>query len=186
VLLSYPIIALIYGLKGDDITATASALAAFATGIPAYVLGKVFVTGFFARQDTTTPVKIALVSITCNIILNMVLMGPFSHVGLAMATSVAAWVNTGLQLFILHRRGWFSLTRHIRITAVKVSIAASVMGGGLWLARYHWLPVLPETLLLKIAYVIGLITCSILVFGSVGQLTGAFNLNQIRQSLKRG
>lgn len=185
VLLSYPIIALIYGLKGDDITATAAALAAFATGIPAYVLGKVFVTGFFARQDTTTPVKIALVSITCNVILNMALMGPFSHIGLAMATSIAAWVNAGLQLIILQRRGWFSLTPQIQMTAVKVSVAASAMGGGLWLVRHHWLPILPETVLLKIAYVIGLITCSMFIFGIVGQITGAFNFNQIRQLLRR-
>lgn len=185
VLLSYPIINLLYGLKGDQVTATAVALSAFATGIPAYVLGKVFVTGFFAREDTKTPVKIALVSIACNLILNVVLIGPFAHVGLAMATSIAAWVNAGLQLMVLQRRGWFSLTRHVQMTAAKVLVSATAMGVGLILARDQWLATAPNTLFFQIASVLGIIICGMLVFGGVGQLTGAFNLGQVRRALRR-
>ncbi len=184
-LLSYPIIDLLYGLQGEQITATAAALAAFATGIPAYVLSKVFVTGFFARQDTKTPVKIAIISIVCNLMLNVILMGPFSHVGLAMATSIAAWVNAGLLLIGLHRRNWFSLTRQIQITGAKVLISALAMGGGLILARDQWLTTLPDTLLLQIIAVLGIIICGMVIFGSMGQLTGAFNLAHIRQALRR-
>lgn len=185
VLLSYPIINLLFGLKGPEITATAAALSAFATGIPAYVLSKVFATGFFARQDTKTPLKIALTSIACNLVLNVVLMGPFSHVGLAMATSIAAWIHAGLQLFILQQRGWFSLSRKIQLTAVKILIAASVMGSGLIIARDQWLITLPETLVIQIASVLGLIICGMIFFGGLGQLIGAFNLTHLRQALKR-
>jgi putative peptidoglycan lipid II flippase len=184
VLLSYPIIDLIYGLEGQQVTATAAALAAFATGIPAYVLSKVFVTGFFARQDTKTPVKIALISIACNLLLNVILMGPFSHVGLAMATSIAAWVNAGLLLLILHQRNWFSLSRQIQMTGLKVLISAAAMGGGLIIAR-QWLTTLPDTLLIQIVSVLGIIFCAMIIFGGVGQLTGAFNLTHIRQALRR-
>lgn len=184
-LLSYPIIDLLYGLKGEQITATAAALSAFATGIPAYVLSKVFVAGFFARQDTKTPVKIAIISIICNLILNIILMGPFSHVGLAMATSIAAWVNAGLLLIALHRRNWFSLTRQIQITGIKVLISATAMGGGLILARDQWLSTLPNTLLFQIMAVFGIIFCGMVIFGGMGQLTGAFNLTHIRQALRR-
>lgn len=185
VLLSYPIINLLYGLKGDQIMATAAALAAFATGIPAYVLSKVFATGFFARQDTKTPVKIAIISIACNLILNVILMGPFSHVGLAMATSIAAWINASLLLIVLHRRDWFSLTRQIQITGAKVLISAATMGGGLILARDQWLTTLPNTFFLQIIAVLSIITCGMVIFGSMGQLTGAFNLMHIRQALRR-
>ncbi|MBX9806035.1 MAG: murein biosynthesis integral membrane protein MurJ [Alphaproteobacteria bacterium] len=185
VLLSYPIIDLIYGLEGDQVTATAAALAAFATGIPAYVFSKVFATGFFARQDTKTPVKIAVISIVCNLFLNLILMGPFSHVGLAMATSIAAWVNAGLLLLVLHRRGWFSLNRQIQITAMKVLISAAAMGGGLILARDRWLTTLPDSLLLQITAVLSIIICGMVIFGGMGQLTGAFNLTHIRQALRR-
>jgi putative peptidoglycan lipid II flippase len=185
VLLSYPIIDLLYGLQGSEVMATSSALAAFATGIPAYVLSKVFVTGFFARQDTKTPVKIAIISIACNLILNIILMGPFSHVGLAMATSIAAWVNAGLLLIILKKRGWFFLTRQVQITGVKVLVSAAAMGVGLILARDQWLATLPDTLLLQIVSVLGIIICGMIVFGGVGQLTGAFNLTHVRQALRR-
>lgn len=185
VLLSYPIIDLIYGLKGEHVTSTAAALAAFATGIPAYVLSKVFATSFFARQDTKTPVKIALISIACNLILNVIFMGPFSHVGLAMATSVAAWVNAGLLLIILHQRRWFSLNRHIQIIIGKVLVSAAAMGGGLILARDQWLINLPDTLIIQIVSVLGIIICGMIIFGGVGQLTGAFNLTHVRQALRR-
>ena len=185
ILLSYPIIDLLYGLKGDEVTATAGALAAFATGIPAYVLSKVFVTGFFARQDTKTPVKIAVISILCNLCLNIILMGPFAHVGLALATSIAAWINAGLQLLILHKRGWFFLTRQVQVTALKVFASAAVMGGGIVFARDLWLETMPETLLLQIVSVFGIIFCGMIIFAGMGQLTGAFNLTQIRQALRR-
>lgn len=185
VLLSYPIINLLYGLQGDEISATAAALAAFATGIPAYVLSKVFVTGFFARQDTKTPVIIAIISIICNLLLNIILMGPFSHVGLAIATSIAAWINASLQLIFLHRRGWFYITRQIQLTTVKVLISATAMGSGLILARDHWLENLPDILLVQIISVLGIIICSMMIFGGVGQLTGAINLSHIRESLRR-
>jgi putative peptidoglycan lipid II flippase len=184
-LLSYPIIDLIYGLKGEQITATASALAAFATGIPAYVLSKVFLTGFFARQDTKTPVKIAIISIVCNLVLNVILMGPFSHVGLAMATSIAAWLNAGLLLLILHRRRWFSITQQIQITGAKVLISAIAMGVVLILARDQWLSTLPDTLFLQIIAVFSIIICGMVIFGGMGQLMGAFNLTHIRQALRR-
>lgn len=185
VLLSYPIIDLLYGLEGDQVSATANALSAFATGIPAYVLSKVFATGFFAREDTKTPVMIALVCIGCNLVLNIILMGPFSHVGLAMATSIAAWLNATLQLIFLQRRKWFFLSRQTLLTAAKVIISSGVMGVGLIIARDHWISILPDTLLFQICSVLGIIIYGMIVFGGMGQLTGAFNLANLRQAFRR-
>lgn len=185
ILLSYPIINLLYGLKGEQILATSDALAAFATGIPAYVLSKVFATGFFARQDTKTPVKIAIISIVCNLIFNIILMRHFSHVGLAIATSVAAWINAGLLLFVLHRRNWFSMTRKIQVTGVKVIISAATMAGALIIARDQCLSHLPDTLFLQIIAVIGVIIFGMVIFSGTGQLIGAFNLMHLRKALQR-
>ena len=112
-------------------------------------------------------------------------MGPFAHVGLAIATSIAAWINAGLQLFVLQRRGWFFLTREVQMTCAKVLISASAMGGGLLFARDHWLTTLPDTIFFQIVSVLGVIICGMVVFGGVGQLTGAFNLGHIRQALRR-
>ena len=72
---------------------TSLTLAAYATGLPAYVLAKVFVTGYFARGDTKSPLKFAVVCLIINVALNIILMQYFVHVGLAIATSISAWVN---------------------------------------------------------------------------------------------
>ena len=83
-----------------ETAATASALAAYALGLPAYVLIKVLGPGFFAREDTVTPVKIAALCVVINLGLNLLLMAPLLHVGIALATAISAWINAGLLLFV--------------------------------------------------------------------------------------
>lgn len=85
--------------NADDTASTAGALMAFSAGLPAYVLIKVLIPGYFARKDTKTPVKIALACLILNFIVNIVLMQYLSHVGLALGTAIAAWVN----VFLLYR-----------------------------------------------------------------------------------
>lgn len=126
-ILSYPLIDLIYGLPEMDTRATSMALAAFAIGIPAYVLNKVFITGFFARQDTRTPVKIAVGCIALNLVLNLTLVGYFSHVALAISTSASAWVNTVFMYYVLKRRGWFLLTPEFFSFLSKILCISTVM-----------------------------------------------------------
>lgn len=87
--------------------ATASTLAAYAAGLPAFVLIKALLPGLYARSDTRTPVRIALVSVAVNIALKLILMGPLAQVGVALATSCSAWVNAGLLALVLHRRGFW-------------------------------------------------------------------------------
>jgi putative peptidoglycan lipid II flippase len=168
-ILSYPLIHLIYGLSAEDTQATAMALAAFAVGIPAYVLNKVFVTGFFARQDTKTPVKIAVGCILFNFILNLSLMPVLSHVALALSTSLSAWANTLALYWGLKRRDWFALTPSIKLTFVKVSLIAGVMMGELWYLGELYYDPLTITLWQEIGYItlqvgVGIITYSLLGF----------------------
>ncbi|NBV42581.1 lipid II flippase MurJ, partial [bacterium] len=77
---------------------TAHALSAFALGLPAYVLIKALSPAFFARGDTKTPVKIAFFSVALNTLLNLLLIGLLGHVGIALGTSIASWVNDLAQL----------------------------------------------------------------------------------------
>lgn len=83
-------------------------LLTYAIGLPGFILIKVLASGFFSRQDTKTPVKIGVVAMFTNIILNLLLIGPLAHAGLALATSIAAIVNAGL-LFYFLRKGKFYL-----------------------------------------------------------------------------
>jgi len=111
---------------------TAYALAAYAAGLPAYVLAKVFSPGYFARKDTRTPVKFALVALTVNVILNLILMQYFAHVGLAMATALSAWLNVAMLSGGLIRRGHFSFDSSVLRRIAKYLLASAVMGGVVW------------------------------------------------------
>lgn len=77
----------------QDTIGAASALVVFVLGVPAYVLIKVLSPGFYARQDTRTPVRVALFSMLFNLIGNLILIWPLGHVGVAAATAFSAWVN---------------------------------------------------------------------------------------------
>jgi putative peptidoglycan lipid II flippase len=85
--------------------ATAAALSVYAIGLPAYVLVKALAPGFFGRGDTATPVKISVLCLVVNLILNIILMGPYEHVGIAAATVVSSWLNAGFLAYVLYRRG---------------------------------------------------------------------------------
>ena len=135
-LLAHPIISILFerGLFGaTEASLTADALAAFAWGLPAYVLVKTLSAGFFAREDTSTPVKIAGVALAGNVALNLALIGPFQHVGIAAATAASGWINASLLGWILYRRGHLVfdsqlIARLPRIVAATVGMAVIVVG----------------------------------------------------------
>ena len=80
-------------------------LITYAIGLLGFILMKVLASGYFSRQDTKTPVKIAVVAMFTNIVLNLILIGPLAHAGLALATSLAAFVQAGLLFFFLRKKG---------------------------------------------------------------------------------
>ncbi|MDX2028516.1 MAG: murein biosynthesis integral membrane protein MurJ [Alphaproteobacteria bacterium] len=88
-----------------DTVVTSQALVAYALGIPAFLLVKVFSAGFFARHDTATPVKIAFIAMAVNVVASLILLGPLQHIGIALANSIAVWVNAILLFTQLRRRG---------------------------------------------------------------------------------
>lgn len=86
-----------YGNFGaHDVLMSAQALMAFAFGLLGFTLVKVLAPGFYARQDTKTPVRVGTISVAANIVFSLVLVYPLKHVGLAAAVSLAAFINAGL------------------------------------------------------------------------------------------
>ncbi|MCB2054376.1 MAG: murein biosynthesis integral membrane protein MurJ [Geminicoccaceae bacterium] len=126
-----PIVRLLFerGAFGPEATAaTSGALMAFATGLPAYVLIKVLAPGFFAREDTRTPVVIAAICLGLNIVLILLFIGTLAHVGIALATALSNWLNVMLLGGLLIRRGHFELQPElVRRTAGLIG-AALAMG----------------------------------------------------------
>ena len=120
-----------------DSRATALALAAFAAGLPAYVLVKVLQPGFFAREDTVTPLKFALASVAVNVVLGLALffwLRPqgIGHVGLALATALSAWLNSLLLAVSLFRQGHLRLDARLRRRTLRILYASVLMGAALW------------------------------------------------------
>lgn len=116
-----------------DSLQTGRALAAFAVGLPGYVLIKILQPGYFAREDTKSPMKMAGVTVAVNVVFSLALFPFYGHVGIAIATSIAAWVNVillwlGLKGFVtLRKKNWKRLGGMV--------IAASVMACGLIVAK---------------------------------------------------
>lgn len=131
----------------QDVHMMADSLIGFALGLMGLVLVKVLAPGFFARQNTKTPVKVGVIAMVVNIIVALVLVGPLKHVGLATATSVAAWVNAGLLFKLLRddsiyrpQPGWWSFMS--KVVAAGLLMAAMVywLAGDLnvWLEASVW------------------------------------------------
>ena len=108
-----PIIRVIYerGAFDPSVTpAVASVLGLYALGLPAFVMIKVFSPGFFAREDTRTPMIATLISAGGNIVLSLILFSLIAERGIALATTLAGWLNAGLLFLGLYRKGlWESI-----------------------------------------------------------------------------
>ena len=116
-----------------DAVAAGATLAAYAFGLLPFVLIRSAVATFFARGDTATPVKAALIAAAVNIAFKFLLMGPLAQVGLALATSIGAWINLGLVLWFAMRAGHVTIDRRLRQSAIKLAAAGLALAAVLWL-----------------------------------------------------
>ncbi len=100
----------------NDVNMAGMSLMAYSFGLVGFILVKILAPAFYARKDMKTPVKVAIVALLTNIVMNLILIGPFAHVGLAAATSISAFVNAGLLYWFLVKTdvfkplsGWLKL-----------------------------------------------------------------------------
>jgi putative peptidoglycan lipid II flippase len=114
-----------------DTAQVSAALAAFACGLPAFVMTKVFLPGFFAREDTKTPMWFAMASVAVNIGGSLALFFVIGHVGIAIATTLSGWTNAVLLSTTLMRRGHFQIDAALRKRAPLILLASVLMGAAL-------------------------------------------------------
>jgi putative peptidoglycan lipid II flippase len=114
-----------------DTLAVAPAVAAFAAGLPAFAMTKAFQPGFYAREDTRTPMRFAIASVAVNIVGSLVLSRPLGHAGIALATTLAAWTNAFLLGIALSRRGQFLADERLRKRLPRIFAASLIMGAAL-------------------------------------------------------
>jgi putative peptidoglycan lipid II flippase len=170
-----------------DTRATALALAAFAAGLPAFVLQKVFQPGFFAREDTRTPMYFALMSVGLNIVGALALFPFLGHVGIALATSVAAWLNAALLGVTLSRRGFFHADASLRRNLPRVGLASLAMGALLFALTVWWEGSFTAEVALsaRIALLLGLIAAGSAAYFALTWATGAFRPGLITRAMRR-
>jgi putative peptidoglycan lipid II flippase len=118
-----------------DAEAAGRTLTAYAFGLLPFVLIRSAVATFFARGDTATPVKAALFAAAVNIAFKVLLMGPLAQVGLALATSIGAWINLGLVIWFARRAGHLSRDARLQQSIVRLAIAGVVLTAAIWLGH---------------------------------------------------
>ena len=109
------------------------ALVAYASGLPGFVLVKILQPSFYAAGRPRTVLKISATMVAANIAGSLLLMGPFGHVGLAIATAVSGLLAAVIMVLLLAAAGKFS--RVILLPLVRILLAAGVMAALLWFLR---------------------------------------------------
>lgn len=130
VVLAEPIITVMFergAFGAAETDATYKALIAFALGLPAFILIKILAPGFYANQDTKTPFKIAAFCIVVNLVFNLILMFPLQHVGMALATSIAGWVNVALMAKWLVKRNWLVIRPELKQQLFQILLITGAM-----------------------------------------------------------
>lgn len=128
-----------YGAMTDhDIAMAAMSLRAYAIGLIAFMLIKVLAPGYFARQDTKTPVKIGIVAMVANMALNLALIVPLAHAGLALATAISAFLNAGLLARGLRRQGVLIFQPGWGRYAWQLGGGCVLLSAGLWGISPSW------------------------------------------------
>lgn len=118
-----------YGAFGEqDVRMSAQALIAFSAGLLGFILVKVLAPGFYARQNTKTPVRIGMIAMGVNIVLSLVLVYFLRHTGLALAISIAALVNAALLYIVLRREGVYVPESGWALWFTRILLATAGMG----------------------------------------------------------
>lgn len=179
IILAYPMIALIYGhgkFGPEQISATAPALAAYVVGMPGYVMSKILTNSFFANKDTKTPVKIAVVIVIINALLAIIFMQFLQHIGMALATALAAWLNAIILMITLEKIGLFVLLPETIKNIGKIILASMSMGLVLYFLKDYTIPDPNGTNLNEMLGLFGVIAIGLFSFISVGSFLGVIHI----------
>ena len=165
----------------SDSLQTGRALGAFAVGLPGYVLIKVLQPGYFARENTKSPMWMAVITVLVNIVFSLLLFPFFGHIGIAIATSISAWVNVvllwvGLKGFVtLEKENWRRLVAMVvasLVMALSLLVTKALMA--CWLDAGPWARAIATGILVGIGATIYGIGVLLLQVTSLSELRAAF------------
>ena len=173
-----------------DIVMAGFSLRAYALGVVAFMLIKVLAPGYFARQDTKTPVKIGLVAMAANMVMNLVFVFvlhhyfSLGHAGLALATSLAAFLNAGLLFRGLRRSGVYRAPSGWRSFAGMLLLANAIMAGVLYLSLAQFGDWFAMGFLTRAFTVLGICGVGFVAYAATLLVCG-FRLSQLRRPINK-
>ncbi len=169
----------------DTTTQTAKALRMFAYGLPAFVLLKVLTPAFFAQENTKTPMLLTLMAAAINIVLGFYLFFSIGFQGLALATSVAAWVNVICLTHLLLKNDSFDPDTRLLSRLPRIILASAAMAVILIGLVPVLTPMLSGNFLKDFLVLIGVTGAGFVIYAAAAALLRAFNMNDIRDALRR-
>ena len=190
IILAEPIVNILFqhGKFGSlETEMTAYAVMAYSVGLPVYVLVKALTPNFFARGDTKTPVKYSIVVFVCNMVFSIALMKPLGHVGVALATTLAAFVSFYQYKMGLKKRGYWKFSKALNLKIFYIFLSSLVMGAVLWGALWaldvwvgNWLAFAYWK---KCAFFASLCILGVASFAIIAKLTHIFDFSELRRLL---
>jgi len=184
-----PIVALLFErgeFTRETTMVTAAVLAAFAAGLPAFVLNKIFTPSFYAREDMRSPMWFAGVNAAINVAGSLILFPILGVVGIAIATSLAGWVNAILLGGLLYRDGQFRPRSKTLKRIALILVGSAIMGAMLtYASSLAGAMLLDGSLLLRIFLMLAMVGVSIVVYFTFVLLTGAMDRGQFLTLFRR-
>lgn len=151
IIVAGPIVTTLFGygeFSAADIEMTTISVAAYALGLPAFVAIKVIAPSFFARQDAVTPVRISLIAMGANVVMNLGFVAtmvhldyPAPHAGLALSSSLAAYLNAGLLYRAMRRSNSYTPGAGWGVYVLRVAFALAMMVTALYFVPSDWIGV---------------------------------------------
>jgi putative peptidoglycan lipid II flippase len=192
IVLAGPILTTLFqydAFRPDDVSMASYSLVAYSLGLPAFIAVKVLAPGYYARQDTRTPVKIAIAAMVTNMVLNLAFVGALMgvgfagpHAGLALASSIAAYLNAGLLYLGLRRRqvyepehGWLRVWLAVIVACAAMAALLVFITGDL----QSWFEASAALRIRNLALTIGSGT---LIYAIIGLITGLRKHDLLRGS----
>lgn len=175
-----------YGLfTPEDARKCGWALSAFSIGLPSYVLVKVLTPGYYARGDTRTPVRFAMLSIVVNIVGNLIMIPWIGHVGPPLATALASTVNVAMLYRTLAKRGHFVADAQLRRRVPRLALAALLMGATVFACKQLLDPYLGGPLVMRYSALGVLVGAGMAIYVVACFLTRAYRIADLTALIRK-
>lgn len=154
-----------YGkFDGHAVIMAQKSLTMFAIGIAPFMLIKILASGFYARQDMKTPVKIGILAMVSNMVLNLALIWSLKHAGIALATSLSAVLNMSFLYFFLRKRGFYQPVDGWKFFACRLLIANTLLGIWLYIGAGDIQEWITHRAIWRVEHLMGLLISAVIVY----------------------